>query len=180
MLKLNKKEQLRTMNKYQYIIDKANEIIEECGTRDPFKIAKYLNISVKFLPMEAKGFYYADPNIKLVTLQENMLSALTRSVMAHEVGHDVLHGEEGQEVVFIDDGINLNNIRTDIEANLFASALLIPADELKELIFTNQYDIYQIAGCFDVDPNLVAFNINKLVDYKDKLREIEYNSDFLE
>lgn len=168
------------MNKYQYIIDEVNKIIEAYDTTDPISIAEGLGIIVKYSPISAKGYYFANSKIKLITLQKNMISALTRSVLAHEIGHDRLHSEKGQEVTFIDDGINLNNCRTDLEANIFASVLLIRDDEIRDCIFIKRYDIYQIGAYFDVDPNLVALYLDKIADFKDQLREIEYNLDFLE
>ena len=67
----------------------------------------------------------------------NTVSRLSREIftLAHEVGHSILHMEQGSS--FIDDGLSISESNTEEreqEANYFAACLLIPSGEIEAFL----------------------------------------------
>ena len=77
--------------------------------------------------------------------------------MLHEIGHDALHREEAVKAGgFKEFNIfDMRQSRMEYEANIFASQISLPDDEILEYI-ENGYDIQQIARAMHSDINLVA------------------------
>lgn len=76
-------------------------------------------------------------------------------VCAHELGHDLLHRDLARRVCLQEFVLYDMKSRPEYEANLFASEILLPDNE----IFTyahDGYDIEQIAQMLYTDINLVA------------------------
>ena len=74
-----------------------------------------------------------------------------RFTLAHELGHFVLHSESGKKPITVPRGAS-NKLET--EANLFAAALLMPAEKFRSVATQFQQD-GAIAAHFDVSPDAV-------------------------
>ena len=83
--------------------------------------------------------------------------------MLHEIGHDALHREEAVKAGgFKEFNIfDMRQSRMEYEANIFASQISLPDDEILEYI-ENGYDIQQIARAMHSDINLVALKTDTL------------------
>ena len=68
--------------------------------------------------------------------------------------------------------------RMEYEANLFAAQLMLPDDEIKELIYRG-YDVQQIAKTMRSDINLVAIKVSELNRHGCCFRKQEYHNKFL-
>lgn len=104
-----------------------------CGTNDPWKIAKMLGIHIAILPLgNVLGNYRYLKRIRWIFINEDILDneALSRVVMAHELGHALMHRKEN--CCFMAHHTLLLTSRVEREANDFASHLLINDDMLKE------------------------------------------------
>lgn len=118
---------------------------------------------------------YAD---KLATVQGNKIwinpvdaneyTALRRHIIAHELGHIVLHKPNGQPLHFMDTSQSLRGIGVDVPAeeiacNELAAELLIPFNSLVELLKSERNLItgdgkkilQRVAEVFDVPVSLV-------------------------
>lgn len=165
----------------EYIADKGTKLVQRYGTRDPFKIAKELGIKVMFVDdfEKLKGVYRVIKRNRWIFINSNLSEWMQRVVCAHELGHDQLHrslakGDGLMEFVIYD-----MNTRPEYEANVFASQILLPDDEVLEHIY-NGYDSQQIACMMHSDINLVALKVstlNYLGGYD--FRPMEHNSTFL-
>ena len=104
-----------------------------CGTNDPWKIAQMLGIHIAILPMgNVLGNYRYLKRIRWIFINEYILDndALSRVVMAHELGHALRHCKEN--CCFMAHHTLLLTSRVEREANEFAAHLLISDDMLAE------------------------------------------------
>ena len=69
-------------------------------------------------------------NHRYIFLNQNLSEYETRLVMAHELGHAIMHRKEN--CYFIRNKTLLLNSKIEIEANIFAAELLIPDDIIRE------------------------------------------------
>lgn len=104
-------------------------------TSDPFEIAKFLNIELQIGDIGSRsGCYMYIKKHKCIFLNENLEEHEMRLVMAHELGHAILHPKDNY--YFIRNKTLLLNSKIEVQANQFAAELLIPdslIDEHKDL-----------------------------------------------
>ncbi len=109
----------------------TDELFKKYKTRDPFNLADELGIDVDCADLGSlKGFYIVYNKNRFVVLNVNLTESLSRIILAHEIGHDVLHrsiAENGglKESSFFD-----MKSRPEMEANIFAANLLITDKEV--------------------------------------------------
>ena len=92
-------------------------------TRDPFKLAELLGIEVQKGTPGCAGCYMFPKNHRYIFLDQNLEERELLQVMAHELGHAILHKK--QNCYFIRHKTLLLNSKTEQEANIFAAELLI-------------------------------------------------------
>ena len=97
--------------------------IHKYNTRNPFKLAVFLGIEVQMGTPGCAGCYMFLKNHRYIFLDQNLAELELMQVMAHELGHAILHKK--QNCYFIRNKTLLLNSKTEIEANLFAAELLI-------------------------------------------------------
>ena len=138
-----------------------------CGTNDPFKIAEMLNIHLIIEPLgNASGYYRCMKRIKFIFLNENIMEneASAKVVMAHELGHALLHRIEN--CCFMSHHTLLLTSHIEREANRFAAELLITDDMLKE--FTG-CTVEQFCSCTGYPKELMELRIKeRAYEYKGK------------
>lgn len=154
------------MNDRLYTIPAA--LAARHGTRDPFRIARDLGHTVKFLDLKRqKGFCADIYNNCFIFISSRLSEQMKRMTCAHELGHIILHrrllgrDSNGQFKKFIE--MELFDIKdnTEYEANLFAADLLIDEEELYGLL-KDGYDIVHAASSLDVNVNLLAIKLAEM------------------
>ena len=163
------------------IVRKANHLVKECGTRDPNRIARELGIEV--MPCDfkrQKGAYKVILRNRFIFIKQDLHPVMINIVMLHEIGHDILHQSEAIAAGgFKEFNIfNMQDIRMEYEANIFASQVALDDDEFLELC-EKGYDIQQIARALHSDINLVALKSDTLISQGYRLRQQEHTNDFL-
>ena len=163
------------------IVRKANRLTNELGTNDPHKIARELGIEV--IPLSFKkqrGAYKVLMRNRFIFIKDDLHPVMERIVMLHEIGHDALHREEAVKAGgFKEFNIfDMRQSRMEYEANIFASQISLPDDEILEYI-ENGYDIQQIARAMHSDINLVALKTDTLIAQGYRFRHQEYRNQFL-
>lgn len=110
----------------------VNYYVRKFNTRNPYDLARYLNVEVQVGELGSRaGCYMFLKNHKCVFLNEDLEENEMRLVMAHELAHSIMHRKEN--CYFIRNKTLLLTSKIEIEANTFAAELLIP----DELIFEN-------------------------------------------
>lgn len=103
------------------------------GSCDPVKIAECADIRIAIMPLgEIAGNYILIKRKRWIFINDNINkdSPLFKVVIAHELGHALLHRKEN--CAFIKSRTLLLTSGIEREANLFAAYLLITNDMLKE------------------------------------------------
>lgn len=108
------------------------ELVNRHNTANPFKIAEYENIDVKFvsLPSDLKGLMLSTPNDKpMIWINDNIRDCnLKYLVMAHELKHAIDHADLIGYYSLCYGGKG----KLELEANKFATELML-------LLYQEQY-----------------------------------------
>lgn len=142
---------------------RAEELIALFGTRDPFRIASLLEITVKYInTRRQKGLCAVIADVPFIFVNRNMSEQMQRLTCAHELGHLLLHERilQGNQPLLEYELFNMQT-SAEYEANAFAASLLIDADDLNELLDQGA-DMIQAASSLDVNVNLLMIRILEL------------------
>ena len=103
----------------------VSSYVRKYGTRNPYELAEYLNIQVQIGNLgSCSGCYMFLKNHRCIFLNENLDEYERTVVMAHELGHAIMHRKEN--CYFIRSKTFLLTSKNEIEANRFAAEFLIP------------------------------------------------------
>lgn len=112
---------------------RVNRLVRFYKTRDPFEMIKGMNIILVTYPLEGvRGFYQYFQRNNIIYLDEKLSDSERRFVLAHELGHMMLHKKSN--AIFMDTRTQFNTSKYEQEANLFAMELLLPDQILNEFI----------------------------------------------
>lgn len=116
-------------------------------TNDPWQIAQALNIHIVVQPLgNILGNYRYMKRIRWIFINEEIIEneTLTRVVLAHELGHAIMHRREN--CCFMAHHTLLLTSKIEKEANLFAAHLLITDELLQEYVDFTQDQFCQCTG----------------------------------
>ena len=76
-----------------YIIDTVGKLVKKHHTRDPYELCELLGIKIHYYNMEKKlkGFFFYQSRQKNIVIDSNVNEVLERILVAHELGHAILH-----------------------------------------------------------------------------------------
>ena len=159
----------------------GTSLVRRFGTRDPFRIAGELGISVLLCEDfgSLKGMYRVIKRNRFIFLNKDLGNRMLRIVCAHELGHDRLHRKLAQANSLHEFMLYDMTTKPEYEANIVAAEILLDTDEILEYIYDYGYTSEQIARAMGTDINLVALIIAHLAESGYDLRRIEHRSDFL-
>lgn len=134
--------------------------VKKCDSRDPFVIAKYLNIQIQIGQLGTPcGCYMFLKNHRCIFINENLSESNMKLVMSHELGHAIMHRK--LNCYFIRNKTLLLDSKIETEANTFAVNLLIPDEIIMEII-DNQ--------------NCTLEYMSRMLGYNQKLIELRMKS----
>lgn len=108
------------------IIKVADALVRRYKTRNPFKIAFHLNITVKHASFsQLKGFYNYSYRNRFIVINSRLNEIEQAITCSHELGHDRLHRKQAKLGLMKDYYIYNMTDLYEREANLFAAQLLI-------------------------------------------------------
>lgn len=132
----------------------VNFYVKKFDTRNPYELAKCLNVEVQVGQLGSRaGCYMFLKNHKCIFFNEDLEEKEMLLVMAHELGHAIMHRKEN--CYFIRNKTLLLTSRIEIEANTFTAELLIPDD----IIFEH--------------PGMPAEQIARLAGYNEKIMDFK-------
>lgn len=143
------------MNNSKNIENIVEYYVKKCNSRNPFDIAKYLNIQLQIGDLGTPcGCYMFLKNHRCIFLNENLSENEMNLVMSHELGHAIMHRK--LNCYFIRNKTLLLNSKIEKEANLFAVDLLIPNDIIAE---NSRYTIEQLARMLGYSKGLIELRL---------------------
>ena len=146
-----------------YIGTSVEKLLRKWEERDPFRLAKKMDIEILRLPLgeHLKGYFFYYSRIAIIVLNNSMSEALQRIICAHELGHAVLHKELARQNQFQEFSLFNSTIHTELEANQFAAELLIEDEALLSLL-KEGFTVFEVASCLFVPPELVVFKLQMM------------------
>ena len=81
------------MKTAEHIIETVDKLVRKHHTRDPYELCQLLGIKIHYydLQKKLKGFFYYQSRQKNIVIDHNVNGILERILVAHELGHAVLH-----------------------------------------------------------------------------------------
>lgn len=142
-----------------YLMDNIKRVVShykrKFNTSNPFEIAKQLNIEFLMGNIGSRdGCYMYLKRHKCIFLNENLCEHERFLVMAHELGHAIMHPKEN--CYFIRSKTLLLNSKTETEANKFAIELLISDDSLNEYA---ECTIEQLSRIYGYNQKLIELRL---------------------
>jgi Zn-dependent peptidase ImmA (M78 family) len=149
-----------------FICSEVHSLCEKYGERDPWRLAGEMGVIVRCEPMGAdknacKGFFIYQSRKRLVTINRDLPGSVQRIILAHELGHAVLHRDEARLRAFQDFSLYESNARFEYEANLFAAELLLDDSEVLERLREDDL-FFAAAKRLAVPPELLDFKLRIL------------------
>ncbi len=139
------------------IKQKVNSLIIRYKTSNIYELCDYLNINIKRDPLgSTKGYFLNISGEYFITLNTDLEEWEEPVVLAHELGHALLHKDTN--ICFLKNYTYSNTNKLENEANEFAAHLLITDDALNS--FSKGYDyitIEQMSKHFRVPVELVMY-----------------------
>lgn len=147
----------------EYLHSTAEKLIRAFGD-SPFEIAEGIGIKVILNYEFSKlcGMYTVIKRRRIIILNGNMDSRRQKTVLAHEIGHDILHRHMAQNKVVHDVMVYDMSIKPEYEANMFASELLLRDADVLALLEKDGYSAEQAAAALDADINLMLIKLSSM------------------
>lgn len=138
----------------------AEKLVDRYGTRDPFKIAKYLDYIMVQTPLVGiRGFYDYKKRNHFIYIDSELDECQQQFVCAHELGHSLLH--RGLNRIFMDTKTHFKTSCYEREANEFAVELLISDSQLEPFL---EYPVERVAKYFNLEEELVRYRFAKFIE----------------
>lgn len=133
---------------------------------DPFRLCRAMGILVLYTPMGSgnkccKGFYLSQSRKRAVTINSDMSPVYQRIIIAHELGHAILHTKSSGIKAFHDFYVFDTISHMEYEANIFAADLLMDDADVLELL-KSDIRFYEAASRLNVLPELLDFKFRVL------------------
>lgn len=165
-------------------ISVAQELLQRYDTRNPENLAAELEIEIVKLSTlkRQKGFFKVIANVCFIFVNSNLSREMQKMVVAHELGHALLHKEycvkSGGIIEF--EIFDMTN-EMEYEANVFQATLLIDDYDLIDQM-QQGYDVVAISRNMGININLLLLKLNIMMQenqsYRFNLPYVPYK-DFL-
>ena len=150
------------MKTAEHIIETVDKLVRKYHTRDPYELCQLLGIKIHYydLQKKLKGFFYYQSRQKNIVIDHNVNGILERILVAHELGHAVLHTKIAmmhgfQEMEVFDDRSIEEN-----EANFFAAELLLEDGKVLECL--SEHTFFETAKMLYVPAALLDYKFSLL------------------
>lgn len=129
-------------------------IKRKANTGDVFELIDYFNINVieTDLGSSTLGMYRYIKRNKFIFLNNDLEHYQKKFVLAHELGHAILHSD--LNCFFLEKKTLYLKNKFEIEANKFAVELLVSDDDLKEL---EGYTLEQMSAILSIPSDLLKY-----------------------
>ena len=134
----------------------VNNLVRKYGTSSPHELCELMGIKVTKCDLGTiRGYYYHAYRVKQIFLNCNLHKHCEKIVLAHELGHAVMH--PNSNTPFFRNNTLMSVDKMEIEANTFGIHLVISDDDLKEY---QDFCVPQLAMLFGYEEELIRLRIN--------------------
>lgn len=169
---------------YADICDAVKKVKKKYNEDDPVRLCKDMGIVVLYksfgtAPNAIKGFYFECKRIKTITVNSDLPAIIQRIIIAHELGHAMLHRTEGMSA-FHDVAMFDESSMMEKEANLFAAEYLMDDKDVLHAL-NRDTTFFSAASLLCVPAELLdfKFRVMKWKGYKMVEPPISSSSNFL-
>lgn len=146
-----------------YIARQARQLVERYDETDPERLCRAMDVLVLRQSMgkkssACKGFFLCKCRVRLIMLNADLPRSLQRIVLAHELGHAVLHAQLSAEAGYHDFSLFDEASVCEYEANLFAAELLLPDEQVLQQLEEDP-SFFHAARSLRVPPELLDFKL---------------------
>ena len=170
--------------RYGGIVKAVEQVKSRYNEDDPVRLCKAMGIVLIYQSFGTaadaiKGFMIRIKRIDAIIVNSDMSPILQRIIIAHELGHAVLHKDSSlfpfREIALFDE-----SSRYEKEANLFAAEYILDDDSVMEALNTDN-TFFSAAAGFNVPMEFLdfKFRIMKWKGYKVVKSPITSKSNFL-
>lgn len=148
----------------KYIISVVEQLVQKYGTRDVYELCDCLGIVIRRVDLgrKLKGFFFYQSRIANIVIDINLNSVLERILIAHELGHAILHKEIAMMKGFQEMEVFDSTDYTENEANLFAAELQLEDYEVLEQLESHSF--FQAAQALYVPAALLDYKFRAMCD----------------
>jgi Zn-dependent peptidase ImmA (M78 family) len=135
-------------------------LLETYGVKDLYELLNSLEITIikKELSVGKKARFYRDVfGNEYIFIVPGLNQIEERYILAHELGHALLHGHISNEFYF---SSYINKGRLEYEADCFAAELLIDESNLEKQ-YIEDMSIDQLTSYFGVSRKLIEYKFNR-------------------
>ena len=123
---------------YAEVCDAVELLQKKYCESDPFRLCTAMDIKLLLQPLGTapdaiKGFFLESKRIRTITVNCDLPIVIQKIIVAHELGHAVLHRKSGVRA-FHDIGLYDESTITEKEANLFAAEYLLKDEEVLDVL----------------------------------------------
>ena len=167
------------------ITEDVGKLRQKYDETDPVRLCQAMGIVLLDEPMGSaptacKGFYLRQSRAQVITVNSDLPEEHRPVILAHELGHAVLHRDASGMQAFHDFQLFDETTVYEYEANIFAADFLMPDDRVLELL-NGDLSFFGAAAALGVPPELLdfKFRVLKRKGYKVIDPPITARSDFL-
>lgn len=146
----------------QWIKDIVEGLIEIYDTRDVRELIVLLEVTLiykNFINADIKARLFKDPFKNYYVYLSNQLTQQEeRYIIAHEIGHILLHDISCDYY----STSKVNKGKLEIQANYFASLLLLDESAIDKIYLEN-LDIDQLSAYFEVPKELIQYRLDEVI-----------------
>ena len=139
----------------------VNGLIETYNTNDVYELCDFLNIEILRGKRKncIKSYFFRDEyGDEFIFLNDSMEINEERELIAHELGHAILHTDINIAYYTRNDSVSKSKLER--QANKFAAELLLSHVDWKEHIYAGQ-TIRELAYAVNVSEEVLSYKFNK-------------------
>lgn len=169
---------------YGDICDTVASLIKKYNESDPVRLCRQMGIIILYEPLgnshdAIKGFFLASKRIRTITVNSDLPVIIQRIIIAHELGHAVLHHTK-EICAFHDISVYDSSSIQEKEANLFAAELSLRDSDVFDAL-NQDVTFFAAAALLKVPMEILDFKFRmmKWKGYKMVEPPISSRSNFL-
>lgn len=178
---------------YADICSSVDALKRKYEETDPAQLCEQLGILIVYksfgtAPNAIKGFFVEKCRIKAIIVNDDLPDVIKRIIIAHELGHAVLHKDAGRLSAFHEVALFDETSEQERDANLFAAELLLDDNDVFDVLNSDS-TFYSAAAKLFIPMELLDFKFRcmkwkgyKLIEppetvYNDFLKDIHIPKD---